>query len=203
MGFNKNIDLRRWTIGEQLNEGYVSAIGLVGDPAIGKTAILFNETKTEFELLDEDEIDLFNELLTEEDDFEFPQEELFVGPIMTPNKLIVRTDYDTGNPYYGYWSREEVYNTAQKLMKLENQNNLNLQHDHFQPAEGVYLVEIYLVRDENQAEYLTEKYGTQAVIGELWAAYKIDNEDIKDQIRNGEINGFSIEIYQGEEPTNI
>ena len=119
--------------------------------------------------------------------------QMLMGPLMIPNKLILRMD-DDNNPYYVYFTSDTIKKLAYKMMKDKLIDSVNIEHDNADKVEDAYLVESWLVEDP--ATDKSRRYGFEPVEGEWFAIYKIDNKEVWDNyIKSGLVKGFSVEGY--------
>jgi len=117
------------------------------------------------------------------------EEQVLVGPLMTPNKLIKRRDAD--GEYYVYFTEETIKKLAYKSMKDKIIDRVNLEHDNMEPVDA-YMVETWLVEDPKNDKAL--KYGYTPKMGQWFAAYKVDDRKIwEDYVKTGMVKGFSVE----------
>ena len=116
-------------------------------------------------------------------------EQVLVGPLMTPNKLIKRRDAD--GEYYVYFTEETIKKLAYKSMKDKIIDRVNLEHDSMEPVDA-YMVETWLVEDPENDKAL--KYGYTPKMGQWFAAYKVDDREIwENYVKTGMVKGFSVE----------
>jgi len=80
-------------------------------------------------------------------------------------------------------------------MKDGNQGNSTLQHK--TKIEGVNVVETWL--KEDMVNDKSVMYGFDYPLNTWLVAISVDNEDIRNKIIKGEIKGFSIEGFFGEQ----
>lgn len=78
---------------------------------------------------------------------------------------------------------KEIEKAAYTFMKGLNGTNIDREHD-FKP-DGAYVAESWIVR-ENDALFKSEKIGSWAV------AIKLENDELKEAVKNGEIAGLSM-----------
>lgn len=149
-------------------------MGLVEIPAIESDAYYFNNEKNNYTFAKETE------------------EGLFVGLAMTAEKKIYRFDPFTNEEYYVWFSKETIKQLSQKFMITNQQHNVTEQHEN--SIKDVFLVYSWIV--ENEQDPIITKYKFKDVpIGSWVVMYKINNEDIKEKIKSGEIKGFSVEGF--------
>jgi len=121
-------------------------------------------------------------------------QQMVIGPLMIPNKLILRID-ENGDPYYVYFSKETIKNISEKMMKNKLIDKVNLEHN---PEETVdaYMVSTWLVEDVEKDKQ--QVYGFNFPVGTLMGQYKIEDKSIWSKVKAGEIKGFSVEGFFGD-----
>jgi hypothetical protein len=160
------------------DEDLLTAMGFVDYPAIEKSLVYFGDDKTNF---------TFGK--------EIKEQGIIVSPALIANKRIFRYNPETNEEYYVYFSEETIRELSQNF--LISGNHINTTEQHEKSVEGVHMIYSWIV--ENQEDQLISKYGFKDIPNGSWAvAYKIDNEDIKQKIKNGEIGGISIEAFLTE-----
>ena len=127
----------------------------------------------------------------EKQNFSIENEEqhMVTGVLMRSDFPIYRYSENFGE-YYLKFSKETIKKMAEKMMEDKTFNNINLQHEDGSDIEGVKLIEIFIKDSEKGIspkgfEYIEE--------GSLFATYKVENEDIWNEIKSGTFKGFSIE----------
>ena len=121
------------------------------------------------------------------------EQQMLVGPLMVPNKLILRKD-DNGDAYYVYFTEDTIKKIAYKMMKDKLIDRVNLEHDNDSVVEDAYMVETWLVEDPETDK--SRKYGFNPVKGQWMGMYKIDNKKVwEDYVKTGLVKGFSVEGY--------
>lgn len=122
--------------------------------------------------------------------FSFDEDKRIVtGPLMIPNKMIIRKDRVTDEKYYVYFSKETIRKMSEKFLKMSNHNNTDLNHDHNIMTENT-LLETWI--SESVQHDKSYKYGFNLPIGTWYVSYKINDDDSWEKIKNGEIRGFSL-----------
>lgn len=123
-------------------------------------------------------------------DFSYDEDKRIVtGPLMIPNKMIIRKDKVTNEKYYVYFSKETIRKMSEKFLKMSNHNNTDLNHDHNIMTENT-LLETWI--SESVQHDKSYKYGFNLPIGTWYVSYKINDDDSWEKIKNGEIRGFSL-----------
>jgi hypothetical protein len=119
------------------------------------------------------------------------EKRIVVGPAMIPRKEILRRDKKTKELYYVYFSEETIRKCAEKFLKTSAHVNANVQHKI--PVNGAFAVESWIV--ENPELDKAKAYGFNVPKGTWMVSYKVENEDLWNNIKLGNLNGFSVEGY--------
>ena len=109
------------------------------------------------------------------------------GVIMRANYPIYRIG-NSGYEYYIQYDAETIRTMAQKYLKDGFQNNIDTQHNN-QLQDGVYLVQWFIKDIENG---INPKWFESVEDGSLFAEFKVENEEIWNQIKEGTFKGFSL-----------
>lgn len=127
-------------------------------------------------------------------------EHIITGVICLADTPIYRFSKEIGE-YYVVFSKEVIKQMVQKFAKDRLFNNVNLQHDDKRYVDDIYMFESYIVNKERGIN--PEGFGDLPE-GSWVASYKVDNEDLWQEIINGkELNGFSLEgLFNLEEKFN-
>lgn len=106
--------------------------------------------------------------------------------------VALRCDYPiyrispSGDEYYIMFDAGAIRQIYEKFMK--NPNKVNLEHS--VDTEGVYLIQSFI----KNSEAGINPVGFEDIENGSWfTAYKVDNTDVWNKIKSGELNGFSIE----------
>lgn len=113
---------------------------------------------------------------------------ILYGTALVPNFKILRKD-ENNNPYYIFLSEDTIGKVSQLFLINGNQSNATTQH--LQKVEGVTIVESWIVEDEKNDK--SNIYNLSLPKGAWVIGQKIDNPDVREQIKNGTLKGFSIE----------
>jgi hypothetical protein len=119
------------------------------------------------------------------------EQQMIVGPLMIPEKLIMRVD-EEGEPYFVYFSKDTIQKIAQKVMKDNHLHNLNIEHNEDDTVDG-YMVSTWLIEDEIMDKQ--QVYGFSYPKGTWMGQYKIEDLSVWNKVKEGEIKGFSIEGF--------
>lgn len=118
-------------------------------------------------------------------------EQVVVGPLMIPDKLILRVDSDN-NPYYVYFSKDTVKGIANKMMKSKLLDRMNIEHNSQEVVDG-YMMESWIISDT--ANDKSNSYGFDLPEGTWMGMYKVENEGVWDLVKQQKLKGFSIEGF--------
>jgi hypothetical protein len=110
------------------------------------------------------------------------------GPIMVPNKMILRRD-EAGNPFYVYFTRKTIRKMAEKFLANSNHNNTDVEHDGQIKTENT-LLETWI--SEDMVKDKSSTYGFALPPGTWYASYRINNDEDWQKIKAGELKGFSL-----------
>lgn len=149
----------------------VFRISLVKDPAIEATLVHFSKE--------------------EENKMCFINEELRIvyAPAMIPNKMIFRKDIN-GEPANVYYTEDTIKKCQQEYFKNNYNKQTNLNHE-IQNVDGVYLFESWMVNDSEMDK--SKSIGIEAPKGTWMTGHKVDNEEVWQQCKSGDLDGLSIE----------
>lgn len=138
--------------------------------------------------------DTYKEEFNKEHKFTFAlndDQQMVVGPLMIPDKLIMRLD-ENREPFYVYFSEDTIKEIAQKVMKNKLIDKLNIEHNPDKPVEG-YMVSTWLIEDPEKDKQRV--YGFNLPKGSWMGQYKIEDKEVWKMVKEGVIKGFSIEGF--------
>ena len=159
---------------EESNEALaIDAISLVSAPAIEQDFVFFGKEKHNLTFAKVDE-----------------EKRMLVSPALIPNKQIFRFDPNTQQEYYVYFSPETVRKAAE--LYLEHNNHHKATYEHQERVAGVLTVESW-VKEGEQDKY--KLYGYDLPNGTWFVKMKIENDELWNKIKAGELKGLSIEGY--------
>jgi hypothetical protein len=123
------------------------------------------------------------------------EKRIVIGPSMVPNLKIIRKDKN-GDPYYVFFSEDTIRMIAEKYMRNMYLQNNDINHNG-KAAKDVYVIESWIKEDENDKSV---KYGFGDLpIGTWFVSMKINNDDVWNKVKQGELNGFSVSGFFSEE----
>lgn len=110
--------------------------------------------------------------------------------VLIPDKPIYRCD-DEGNEYYLEFSKESIEKMSQEFFKNYRQNEITLDHEDM--ASDITVVESWLKSDLYKDKSVALGLNPDLPIGTWFAGMKINQIDVWDRIKAGELKGFSVE----------
>jgi len=127
--------------------------------------------------------------------FASQDQQIVVGPLLVPNKKILRVDED-GSPYDVFFSEETVRTIGMGMMRDKLLDQLNLEHDPNQPVEG-FMMSTWFVEDPKMDT--SRAYGFREMPKGTWfGMYKVLDSEVWKKVKNKEVTGFSIEALLAE-----
>ena len=172
---NKDLPLYDITL-EDFEQGMYK-ISLVDKPAIEENFIYFNKTEV-VEMFANDE------------------KQEVVGPIMIPNKEILRFSPENGY-YYVRFTEETIRDIMYNYSKKGLFNEFGIHHEY--DTDEVVMLEVWMKESDNDK---SKDYGYDLPNGTVFVKAKIESNELFSAIKNGEVNGFSIEIQADIKPVN-
>ncbi len=119
------------------------------------------------------------------------EQRIVVGPLMIPDKLILRVD-ENGDPYYVFFSKQTIAQIAEKMMRSKLLDRVNIEHDSEDRVDA-HLVESWLVSDVYKDKQ--QVYGFSHPEGSWLASYRINEDRAWEMVRSGKVRGWSIEGF--------
>jgi hypothetical protein len=115
------------------------------------------------------------------------EKRILMGAALIPNKQIYRKDGK--DEYYIFFSKETIKKASELFLQKGNQSNSTIQHQ--DKLEGMTVVESWIIEDEQFDK--SKKYDFNLPVGTWMISMKVENDDVWDRVKSGEIKGFSIE----------
>ena len=122
--------------------------------------------------------------------FASEDQRIVVGPAMIPDMVIARVDEKTKERYAVKFSASTIAKIAEKFMRELRNGQTNIEHDNANEANS-YVKETWIVETED--DKANTKYGLDVPIGTWMVAMRVQDKAVWDQIKAGQLNGFSIE----------
>ena len=146
----------------------VFAVSLVEKPAIEKDFIALSKDEIKLKVIDE-------------------ERRIVVGFALVPDKKIYRRVKD--KEFNVFFSKDTIREISELYMKNLNLNKFTVEHEN--NIKGVNVIESWIVEDPKNDK--SNLYNLDAKGGEWVMMSKIYNDDVWNDIKNGEYKGYSIE----------
>ena len=168
-----NLDLYKVVYKPEESDG-VYAISLVEDPAMEKFFIALSKEQEQVKLAIEGE------------------KRLVTGPVLIPNKKILRFDKGSNTEYNLVFGENEIRLFSQDFMKNDYQHNSTIGHNESAAIQNLTFVESWIIEDSNndKANALGFK---DLPVGTWMASAYIEDNDTWDLIKSQKVRGFSID----------
>lgn len=165
---------------DDVNQG-MFLVSLVDDPAIEVDFLAFNnEEKLSFAVQDE-------------------EKHIVTGPAIIADVPIYRRNKN--GEFYVVFKKDDIPAIVEKFMQRGLSNFINIQHDETTLSNtDAVLVESYFI---NKERGIVPNEFANVTDGSWITSYKIMNDEIWEQIKNGDLKGFSIEISTELEPVKL
>lgn len=161
------------------NEQGVNKISLVDEPAIEENWLAFSKVN------DEDLEMMFAEIQAEQK---------LAGPLLIPDKPILRRHPKTKEKFYVKFPKEVIAEIASRFNKNLFGGNWNV--DHNKDVNDVYVAENWIIEDPKFDK--SRKFGHSLPAGTWYGIVKVDNNKVwKNDIETGKLRGFSVELLSG------
>ena len=158
-------------IDDKDQDNALDMISFVSAPAIEKDFMHFKEQKEKFEFKSNEE------------------KRIVTGAAMIPNQEIIRMDAED-KPYFVYFTEETIEKAQEVFAKYGKTKSTNFEHK--TGMRDVTVVESWIVtyptNDKSNALGFSD-----IPKGSWFVSYKVDNDELWEKIKNGEVRGFSIE----------
>lgn len=144
-------------------------VSLVAEPAIQSKLMYFTEEKKRFVFADD-------------------EKRIIYAPALIPDLDIFRKNVN-GEPANVFFDKETILKLHLDGCRNGYDSKINLNHSETEDITGVYCFENWIVGEDNRAE----KLGFEVPEGTLMKGYKVDNEELWQDIKAGKVTGLSIE----------
>lgn len=148
------------------------AISLVTEPAIESDFVFFNKDK-----------DIVKETFSNDD------KHILYGAVLRPDFPIYRNDGE--NEYYLEFTSESIERMARDYMMNYRQGNVTIQHEEY--ANEVFMVESWIKQDMDKDKSVSVGLDKSLPIGTWFCGFYVNNNDVWERIKSGELKGFSVE----------
>lgn len=166
--------------GLDLKQQGIQNIALVDAPAMMQEWLMFSEHKPiEFKMSLQEE------------------QRIVTAPVIIADLPIYRKVPSKDNPnvteeFYVVYKKDTNMQILQKYMLDGNQKKVKLTHDTSNLSKGVYVFEVFM-SDESRG--IQSPKGFDLPDGTIYCSMKIDNPDIWDKVKKGEVKGVSLEGF--------
>lgn len=159
---------------DEFNKSGVQYVALVDDPAVDMEWETFSkETPLQF-IADNDR-------------------RIVTGVLMRADYPIFRMSEDRGE-HYVVFRKDKIERIVQKFAKLGYHNNVNKMHEASDVPEGVSMFESFIV---DKSRGIQAPKGMKVEDGSWIGSYKVDNDQVWNDIKEGKFKGFSVEGFFG------
>jgi hypothetical protein len=158
-------------IDENKIESGINAVSVVESPAIEENFVALKKHEVELKEVD-------------------GEKRILMGAALVPNKQIYRKNGD--KEFYIYFSEDTVRKASELFLMRANQNNATLEHEK-KMLDGMSVVESWIIEDEKTDK--SRLYNFNLPKGTWMISMKVNNDEIWNKVKAGEVKGFSIEGY--------
>ncbi len=124
-------------------------------------------------------------------EFSDDEKQVIYSVAMRPNVLIPRKNIN-GEPAMVFYTEETVRDLQQNFFKNNSHNGATVNHDK-QVRNDMYCFESWIV--ENPEKDKATEIGMSVQKGDWVLGQKVDNPEVWQKVKKGELTGFSIEAY--------
>jgi len=158
-------------IDETKLETGINAVSVVESPAIEENFVALNKHEVELKEVD-------------------TEKRILMGAALIPNKQIYRRVKD--KEFYIFFSEDTVRKASELFLMRSNQNNATLEHEK-KMLDGMSVVESWIIEDEKTDK--SRLYNFNLPKGTWMISMKVNNDEIWNKVKAGDVKGFSIEGY--------
>lgn len=149
----------------------LQCVSLVEDPAVEVSFITFNKDKQQLKFA----VDKSHRTVS--------------GIALRADYPIYRID-ESGQEYYIIFTKEVIEQLVKKFTKEQLQNSVSINHDGKQ-INGVYMYESFII---NKERGICPKEFEDIEDGSWITSYYIADDQLWEDLQNGNLNGFSVEV---------
>ena len=121
--------------------------------------------------------------------FSNDEKHMVYGAVLRPDFPIYRNDGD--NEYYLEFTSESIERMARDYMMNYRQGNVTIQHEEY--ANEVFMVESWIKQDMDKDKSVSVGLDKSLPIGTWFCGFYVNNNDVWERIKSGELKGFSVE----------
>lgn len=165
-----NKKLKKYIVGL---DSQTFAVSFVENPAIEEELVYMSEQEQKMEVkLSSDE------------------KHLAYGCILVPDKPIYRSK-DDGTEFYIEFTKDSIEKMSQDFLKNNRQHSVTLQH--MSDVGEITLVESWIKSSMTMDKSLAIGLSADLPIGSWIGGFKVNNVEVWNRIKSGELKGFSVE----------
>lgn len=154
----------------------VKTMSLVDEPAMESDFVAFSKEKPQY-----------IELKVE------GYKQVVAGLALIPEKNVLRVASD-GEKYLAYFTKDSIEQIRNKFHKQMLTNQVNVDHSQ-QDYINAYLIESFIIDSEQRLADVANKGIKEPVMGSWFVAYKIEDKQVFQEVLDGKLKGFSVEIF--------
>ena len=121
--------------------------------------------------------------------FSNDEKHMVYGAVLRPDFPIYRNDGE--NEYYLEFTSESIERMARDYMMNYRQGNVTIQHEEY--ANEVFMVESWIKQDMDKDKSVSVGLDKSLPIGTWFCGFYVNNNDVWERIKSGELKGFSVE----------
>lgn len=180
-----NLPIYRLTINDDETAFNWEYTAFVEKPATAEMFMAFKEEKNYFEFKTIDE-----------------EKRIVMGALMVANLPIYRKDPKTNEEFLVVFDAENIDLALQKHFKQKLQDKTNADHNRALAFDGVFMYQAWIINKEMGIN--VPKGFNELPDGSAFGVFKVDNDEVWNDVKAGKYKGFSIEGKFNREPmTNL
>lgn len=121
--------------------------------------------------------------------FSNDEKHMVYGAVLRPDFPIYRNDGE--NEYYLEFTSDSIERMARDYMMNYRQGNVTIQHEEY--ANEVFMVESWIKQDMDKDKSVSVGLDKSLPIGTWFCGFYVNNNDVWERIKSGELKGFSVE----------
>lgn len=121
--------------------------------------------------------------------FSTDEKHMVYGAVLRPDFPIYRNDGE--NEYYLEFTSDSIERMARDYMMNYRQGNVTIQHEEY--ANEVFMVESWIKQDMDKDKSVSVGLDKSLPIGTWFCGFYVNNNDVWERIKSGELKGFSVE----------
>ncbi len=180
------LPLREVTINKEKRGSGLKAVSVVEDPAIESTFVKLSKVDNAF---------IFAS--TKEHKFsENAEQQILTGPVLIPDKKILRFDKETKEYYNIFFSAQTIKDCAVKFFQDKHTTDTTISHEY--EVDGTVYFESWIKEDMEKDKSLALGLDKDLPVGTWFMSLKIQDAELWKEVKDKKYTGFSIEAYFDE-----